>query len=541
MKRLLILTLILGINSLIAQTNTRIVFKELNQEFDFSEEKIKIELQVINSDQYKAVSNAPFALELFCTNVSDEKYFGITKNEGLPIILEHSDTSIEVEFKIDEKILKEHRSLTFIIRKKGINANFEVSNTGHTVVLLPKNYGKSEVSITKPKTLKKLTLNLNELESIKVPFNLNVKGYEITEADKVKAKISINGKNDKDFGLYGKSSKNEFLIKREDNKGSFDSLVQQIKKNENLVLKLKELSGNTKKDLTINKKSDSVIVEVKDTKKEKARYDFFLGTNFDLRDRFEATSFYSEISAFIPDIGKVSKIPVSIRGGLYKNNNSIDLEESRRQEVLLEIDNVTADSITYSTKRVNTVPKVDIENLGLYIELLFRVAETNDKRFKGYVSARFETIERREKYTFNSTDLFGLDRTTISLDSLSNNSSLQSLLTQPRDFTRKYYDTYYAVGVPMFYTAVNKDFEIYLNPMLGMGQPGLQLPNEDNTKDFKPFGVFQFHLIVSDGNVLGIKLGGEIRKYFNFEQNPLININLSTRINLSGALKKEAD
>lgn len=538
--KLIIIGFFLGvISNMYCQTKTVVKFKELNQEYDFSSKKLKIEIEVINSAQYAQNSTVPLTFELVCTNITDESYFGISKTNGRPIILEPTESSIDIEFPISEKILEKTNFLTFVLKKKGLNQGFEIFDSGHTVVLLPKNHNKSEVSIEKLKDFKKLNLNLNDLEQIKVPFNIRVKGDAVRQDDKATAHILINGKNKKEYKFYGDIIQNEFIIKRNDNKGYFDSLVKTIDKKESIVLKLSKLDAVGKKNLEINKKHDSILIEVKKIEKAKAKYDLFLGANFDLKDRLEATSFYSEITAFLPEIYKKDNTVIGLRGGIYKNNNSINLEESRRQETLFEVNNITADSISYSEKRVNTIPKVDIENLGLFFEVLMRSIESKDKRFRGYLSIRAEMVERTEKYTYNSTDLFSFGQNTIALDSLANDPLLQNQLSRPRDYTLKYYDNYYGIGFPMFYTATNNDFEIFFNPVFGIGNPGLILPREKN--NLRGFGAFQFHIIVSDGNVLGIKLGGEVRKYFAFEQDPLVNINLSTRINLSGALKKKED
>jgi hypothetical protein len=540
--KLILLGLLFGITSnVFCQANTVVKFRQLNQEYDFSTKKIKIEIEVINSRQYSQNSNVPLTFELICTNITDDSFFGITKTKGLSIIIEPTEQNIDIEFPINEKVLEKNKYLTFVLKKKGINKNFEIFDSGHTVVLLPKNYNKSIVGIEKLKDFTKLNINLDDLESIKVPFNISVNGDAVNESDNVTAQVSINGKNKKEFKFYGNKTKSEFIIKRVDNKKEFDLLINTITEKESFVLNLTKITAANKKNYEVNKKKDSILIEVKKIDKPKARYDLFLGTNFDLKDRFEATSFYSEISAFLPEVYESNdkSTVIGLRGGIYKNNNSINLEESRRQETLLQVENISTDSISYSEKRVNTIPKVEIENLGLFFEVLLRAIESKDKKFRGYFSIRAEMVERREKYTYNSTDLFSLGQNTIALDSLSNNTRLQNDLARPNNYIRKYYDSYYGVGFPMFYTAGNKDFEIFFNPVYGIGYPGLILAREEDV--LKRFGAFQFHIVVSDSNILGIKLGGEVRKYFGFEQAPLININLSTRNNLSGALKKEKD
>jgi hypothetical protein len=541
MKSLLIALVFLSTINVFTQNNTVVEFKELNQEFDFTSNKIKIQLQVINASEYAKKTTIPMTFQLFCTNIDDESYFGITKTKGYSVILEHTDNGIELEFSINEKILQSYNSLTFILKKKGVNSNFEVSNSGHTVTLLPKNHNKSEVSLVELKSFKQLDLNLNELETIKIPFNLKINGYEIGEEDNAIAKIRLNGKNEKEFSFYGKSFKDEYVLNRKDNKGYFDSLVNLISIKESLVLKIAKLSSNSKKELVINKKSDSILVKVKKKDVEKARYDIFLGANFDLQNNLQATSFYSEVAIFLPDLPDIFKSKsrkTNIMAGIYKNSNSTNLEESRRTQLISEIVNTTSDTITYSTKLVNTIPNVSIENLGLYGAIVRDLDVSENKKFRSYIGLHLEVIERRETYTYKSNDLINLGQTNISIQELQANDSLQLVLAKPKTISRKYYDSYYGMSLPMYYTSRSQDFEAFINPIAGVGYPGLRIENSDKHKIFI---ACNFHLIVSEKDILGIKLSGGIRKYFNFEQDPLININLSTRINLSGALKKEKD
>jgi hypothetical protein len=143
------------------------------------------------------------------------------------------------------------------------------------------------------------------------------------------------------------------------------------------------------------------------------------------------------------------------------------------------------------------------------------------------LAPRAEVIQRIETTSYDVEDFISFGTETIPRDSL-NDRTIRSLLALNRERTVKYYNSYFGLGLPTFYN--NKGVEIFLNPVIGMGDSA---PFRRSDKSTKPFGLFQFHIIEKKH---GIKLNGEIRKFFNAGQDPFIVINLSKRINLESLL-----
>ncbi len=262
---------------------------------------------------------------------------------------------------------------------------------------------------------------------------------------------------------------------------------------------------------------------------KKSKYNFHIGTNFDLKNKFETNSFYSEIDVFLPNIAYSS---FGIRAGIYKNNSVSTLSNNKidTEIITFEENSISNDSITLLINRVSYTPTVSYENIGLYAGVIYNIENFDKKKekFELYASLNFEIIQRNESYSYKNDVLFPLGSSRISLDSLANNVSLQNKLTRNINSDRsvKYYSHSIGLGLPMLYS--NESIEVSLNPTFGFGSIGL-------SHRINSFASIQFYLME---NKFGIKLSGDIRRYWGSAQNPIITINLSKSFNLSSLFEK---
>ena len=297
-----------------------------------------------------------------------------------------------------------------------------------------------------------------------------------------------------------------------------------------LTLKLKLVNSESfsveDKKISINIKNNKqlVIFKAKEQKKPKAQYNLYIGTNFDLKDNIKANSFYSEIDVFLPEQFFYSKkngeYRGSLRAGIYKNQSLSTIKERASDAISIEIiENLPdSDSITIHTKRVVRTPKITYDNLGLYAQIMKRFYKSKDDKFSIEIAAHAELIQRTETTNYEVNDFIDLGTSIISKDSL-NDHRFRAMLSINRERTRKYYNSYFGIGIPVIY---NSDaFGVFLNPIFGIGDSAPTRPDESSNKFF---GIFQFHLT---SNKFGIKLSGEVRKYFNAMQDPIISLNLS--------------
>ncbi|WP_430412310.1 hypothetical protein [Kordia sp.] len=73
----------------------------------------------------------------------------------------------------------------------------------------------------------------------------------------------------------------------------------------------------------------------------------------------------------------------------------------------------------------------------------------------------------------------------------------------------------------------NKHIQVLLNPTFGLGHSGFPIRGNDGSKTFSSI---QFSLMEKK---FGIKLSGDIRRYWGFRQDPIITLNLSKSFDLT--------
>ncbi|WP_452601648.1 hypothetical protein [Pontimicrobium sp. MEBiC06410] len=392
-------------------------------------------------------------------------------------------------------------------------------------------------------------VSYKESDTLSIPFSIQLKGnYIPSKSDNIEVEIISN--ND-ELNLFLDKKKNKFIIsssKLEDNLlfindsnpliANFKSLVESFRTQKgilSLIIKPVQqksfaLNGNT---ISINLVSPEKHILLKLEKETfNSAYNFYLGTNFDLENNIKANSFYSEIDAYLPDLffkNKKGNYFGGIRAGMYKNRSLSTSKERTADTPLIEIieNSPESDSVTIENKRIIRTPKTSYDNLGFYAELLLKIYKSKNHDFKMFLAPRAEVIQRIETTSYDVEDFISFGTETIPRDSL-NDRTIRSLLALNRERTVKYYNSYFGLGLPTFYN--NKGVEIFFNPVIGMGDAA---PFRRSDKSNKFFGLFQFHIIEKKH---GIKLNGEIRKFFNANQDPFIVVNLSKRIKLDALL-----
>ena len=291
---------------------------------------------------------------------------------------------------------------------------------------------------------------------------------------------------------------------------------------------LEKRNSKSKIDLESNNHTVIFIQKQKSSLNNKKKYNFYIGTNFDLTDKLTLNSFYSEIDILIPNVYH----RLGLHGGIYKNNSVSTLNERARDIPIARIveNSITADSISLQVSKFTSIPKVSYENLGLYFDIIYSINNPEEDRkenFSIFASFHTELIERREDYTYENKELFPITTTTtISLDSLAQNPGLQRAITSYDKHSRKYYSSYFGIGLPMLYK--NKNIQSYFHPTFGVGSPGIFIKGSNT--NFRYYLSMQFYLME---NKYGIKLSGDVRKYSGFYQDPIITINLSKSFNLT--------
>lgn len=392
-------------------------------------------------------------------------------------------------------------------------------------------------------------ITYKESDTLSIPFSLKLKGnYIPNDSDKIEVEIISNSD---ELNLFLDKKTNKLIISNSTTEGkllfinnkntlinNFKSIIDSFRGQKGIfTLNIKPLSQN---NFIVNK--STIVVKPIITEKyiqlrlEKETfnnaYNFYLGTNFDLEDNVKANSFYSEIDAYLPDLffkNKKGDYFGGIRAGMYKNRSLSTAKERTADTRIIEIieNSPESDSVTIENKRIIRTPKTSYDNLGFYAELLLKIYKSKNHNFKVFLAPRAEVIQRIETTSYDVEDFISFGTETIPRDSL-NDRTIRSLLALNRERTVKYYNSYFGLGLPTFYN--NKGIEIFLNPVIGIGDSA---PFRRSDKSTKPFGIFQFHITEKKH---GIKLNGEIRKFFNAGQDPFIVINLSKRINLESLL-----
>ncbi|MCL5127117.1 hypothetical protein [Algibacter sp. L4_22] len=520
--------IILFFASFFVNSQTSLQFVNAKQEFDFSKDSISLEVKMNKVENY--VSTYPIIFEI-SSDLKDDKIIGITETKTIQKVVLPNQLiqKLIIKVPISQKNIAKVNSFTFKIKKTGLNDAFTILNDTHVVVLIKKEEIESNLSLSHNGS-DIVNVDFSKDQEIILPFKIDAKGYIPLTEDSLKIKLRIKNleafKDTISFKSISKTAEHNFEIKKIEDSKVFSRVLKEIDSLDKIELQIIEVEGKSKK--VFKHSNNTLKYFLKTSNKQEVRYNFYIGTNFDLKDKFEANSFYSEFDVFAPNL--IWK-RAGLRFGAYKNNSTNSLEEDSRSDMLFEITNTSSDSISYSTKRANKTPSVSKENLGIYFELLYNIIESENKNFKLFAAAHIEATQRSDTYSFDNFDLITLKNTTISLDSLSNNTELQLGLTTPKTFTRKYIDSYFGLSLPMQYYNPTSDLEFFLNPIIGFGNPGLNISSEKHTK-LSYFGAFQAYFVVASKKGLGIRLGGEIRHYFNYITNPIFNLNLSTKINL---------
>ncbi|WP_452597098.1 hypothetical protein [Pontimicrobium sp. MEBiC01747] len=531
-------------------------FSNYKQELEIDSKTLDIEIDV--------TINQPTALE-YCYirvfNDSDsyvDALYGISSTNGylarisinesesniisLPINLQKNNSSdyiirlrIEIVDNIEALELDEKMQTVFI--REPINLSFE-SNEG------------------------KIDIDMGSDKPIEIPFTIISSSFPVKKEDSIKCIASIIGLSELfndfntsvDFNFNGNNFENKILIEhKKSDTLSKNEIRKKIIKLKQELIKKEELSIHFKLDSGFEKKIGSRHLKVNENLNTKRifikrkipsstftgnRYNFYLGTNFDFGKEIETNSFYSEIDVFIPDLSdSKTKGKLGMRAGIYKNSSVSSELNNIEEETIKEIvaDDTNNEVLVYDTKRVITTPQTNISNLGLYFQGLRTMKETNrpDFKFRLLLGFHIEVIERTETTEFNNEDLFSLGTTSIPTAELLNDENLIQDLTRGRKTSRKFYDSYYGLTMPILFQ--NNYIEVFMSPVLGFGNPGNKerLFNGGTSDTVKMFGVAQFYLMERK---FGIKLSGEVRKYFASGQTPIISVNVSKSINLSGIL-----
>ncbi|SNY99930.1 hypothetical protein [Flagellimonas pacifica] len=534
MKTFTCLFFILCCISLEGQTIVK--FEKPNQVYDFAEDYLLMKLIVKNETKEKIL---PFSLTIYTDEKKDILLYPKTSSKGIDIMINGSKNEEIVQIPINKKEASKINHLTLRLSLNNKNQNVNLTESTHTIVF------------KKPRETTFQFKKIHETTSIKrptqgklyLPYTVESSTIAPKKNDSVKLIMKINGINSKllvspktdTIPIRDMTTKGKFLIKFLKNEDtSFGQSMDSLLENDKVELELIDVKHASTIKAHVSKERKTKKISFKDsiltTSFGSNRYNFFIGTNFDLRDRFEANSFYSEIDVFLPDLSNKGAGKIGIRAGIYKNNSVSTLAEYARNAEVLEIveGQTTSDTIAFERNRVRSVPNVSIENLGLYFQAFFTLKEKKNKNFnfRLMLGGHVEVIERTETTNLSNENLFSFGTEKIATSSLIQNDTLQAKLAASSTRTIKFYDSHYGITLPMFFQS--KEIEVFLNPILGIGNPGNR--ERLNTTSVKTFGVAQFYLLERK---YGVKLSGDVRKYFASGQTPIITISLSKTINLS--------
>jgi hypothetical protein len=524
---------------------TKLTYEIVEKDIALPVESITLKISNLNHNpKSKSIIN----LELSTEDDETDYFHNHLGKQGKEITFNLGEKEKIIEIPLNsEKFKNEITLLKFILKEKYNAKKVTLESTNKTLIVRKKKV--IAIGFQKDKRVINITNNKKKIE---IPYVIVPSGFTPSPKDSVRAFIYITGLEGLGVQI---ETKKEISISKPIVEGKFildlepysDDLYvktrEKLRKLSLLEVKIDDIkyakTTNYKYEVQSGKNSllyNFTWVNDQSTINSNT-YNFFLGTNFDLQQRFEATSFYSELDVFLPELSDKGIGALGIRAGIYKNNSISRLDEGVRDiEILQIIEDQSSDTqITYETKRVRTTPTVSTENLGLYLEgfRTFQHKKTDNFIFKIMIGFHFELIERKETTELGNQDLFSLGTQTISVDELNQNDSLRARLSTNFKRTVRYYDSYYAITFPFFYQS--KSIEVFLNPFIGGGNPGLRNRlSEDRANPFTMFGAFQFQLMERE---FGFKLSGEVRKFFSDSQPPIIVINLSKRIDIASLFK----
>ncbi len=523
-----------------ALAQTTVQFTETHQFLDASKNVLKIGIQVNSMDAYR--SPAPIMLEIV-SDLEDPTVMGVTATRGIDKVIfpEAYREEIEIQIPIQIKALKDKQQFSLLLRKKGDNPAFVISQNTHAVFINKTPAEKSYISIA-PVSGNTLQKDLADDEKIEIPFRLNATGYVPIEADKAVAKVNIKGIKEADglysFPIAGSASLHSLLIEKATHPELYEKIKEALNNSPLVELELSEVERQSEHPVEIDASRSATDIRLKKMNSADASYSFFLGTNFEFSTNFEAKDIYYQVDI---SLFNLFKSRWGLRAGLYKNTTSRYLEEFILRPTHYELVDETASGQVFNLIETGMAPSISTESLGFYFEIPYKIIDVHN--FNVFITPHLEAIERREKYNYEIIyqSILSTEITSYPLD-------FATRRPLPAEVNSKYWEGYLGVGFPMLYRNPGGDFEVILNPIFGAGYPGpypvftsfyTGIPDYDYIQivedklDPRLFTAFQFNIIINPKKSLGIKLGSDVRKFLGDERKPIVTVNLSTKLEFS--------
>ncbi len=535
------LTVLLLLFTLCMYGQTTVRFAEPNQFFNDSEPFLKLKILVDSIGKYTA--EEPIIIQLF-SDLKDSRILGITATQAMDKVIfpENYIDGVELQIPVNIKALKNSKSFSLYLRKKGANESFKIYQGVHTVIINKTVVDKSYVGISTGTPESTLGLDMMSDEKIEIPFRLETKGYLPVTEDRAVATVMFKG-IEKSNGLYtfileGAGSEAKIVVEESMDPEIYEKIMEILENNRQLELEISGITHGSPHRIETDLSKQSAVIPVEKVSRVDARYSFHLGTNFEFSTNFEAKDIYYELDI---SLFGLFKSRWGLRAGMYKNTNSRYLEDFTLRPTHYELVDETEGGQVYNLVQTGMAPGIATESLGFYFEIPYKVIES--ERFKVFVSPHLELIERRETYTYEIIyeSVLATEITSFPLD-----FSVPRPL--PKQVRSKYWEGYLGFSVPMLYRNLREDFEVSINPIFGFGYPGpyavftpfyTGIPDDDyieiveGDSGTRMFSAFQFNIIINPKKSLGIKLGSDVRKYFGSERKPIISISLSTKIEFS--------
>ncbi len=555
------ITIICFLCSVWVYAQTTIQFAEPHRFLEVSEDFLYVSVQVNNIAQYPA--DKPIIFQLF-SDLEDISILGITATRRLDkVILPGQYTNGEtIRIPVQAEALKGVQSFNLFLGKKEGDEGFTIFQDRCAVILKESKAGNSYIGISVAAMAQPEVDNLLQ-KKIDIPFTIEARGsYIPVEADEVFAKVKIKGLEGSDslstFLVAGPESNYKISIEKKRNPELYKKLRKILAMEAPLELELSGLEHRAKQQIETDPAKKTARIDVKAVERLQsglketqrlvrakkadsldARYTFYAGVNFDFNNNFKFEEAYYEVDVSLYNLFKNRW---GLRAGIYKNNNSRSLAESFRYEwldnTLVEHDN---EDIIYTRKTLDIAANVATESLGFYFELPYKVMESGN--FSVFISPYIELIKRIEKYTY---EVVGESTEETIIVPVSNPVTTLEYATLWQENTTRYWDSYFGISFPMLYRNPGLGFEVFVHPVIGSGYPRKAADRRsfDVTNDlittYDPglsfFSAFQFYLAVSAKDVVGFKLGADLRKYFYAGQRPTISVTLSTQLDLSGIM-----
>lgn len=389
-------------------------------------------------------------------------------------------------------------------------------------------------------------LSVAMAQELKIPFKMELSGgYVPSKDENLKATLYTDVEvlntfiEKEEFLIHGNLVVDTLIFKQKE--GSLVKLMNildTLVKNESIIQVFVKSTNKTDfkvggTQISMGYSNDFIPVRLINGKKVRNYdYNFFLGANFDMQTQLKTESYYAEIDVFLPDLVtlKKNKSSFGLQAGIYKNNNvRKELENSVSRPIFEIVDSLsTVDSVTVIENRALQTPNVSTSNLGFYGRVLFNLHENKKRNFRAFLALHAELIQRTQTITYESENLIRINQSIMPRDSLRNNAVLLSRILNNGPDTDRFYSSFFGAGIPLRYSG--KSIEVSINPVFGFGDKGARVRGGDT---FKSFFLAQFHLMEKEH---GLRISGEIRKYFNANQNPFVVINLSKRFDISKLL-----